>query len=152
MHIHKSFLMAHFTYCSSVWMNCLKTDSDKLEIMNEGALIYVYNDCSSEYHDSLTNKMTLTCRRCQDMLIIVLKVLTNRWPAYIKSLFKIRDNVKNLRGVNKLVSPKVKTTWHGLKFTVYTASKAWNSLSDELRSMTNIKLFRQEVRKISSFG
>ena len=43
---------------------------------------------------------------------------------------------------------KVKTTQHG----VYTASKAWNSLSDELRLMTNIKLFRQGERKISSFG
>ena len=94
--------------------------------------------------------MTLACRRCQDMLIIVLKALTNRWPAYIKSLFKLRDNVKNLRGVNKL--PKVKTTQQGLKSTVYTASKAWNSLSDELRLMTNIKLFTQGVRKISSFG
>ena len=38
MHIHKSFIMAHFTYCSSVWHNCLKTDSDKLEEMNERAL------------------------------------------------------------------------------------------------------------------
>ena len=143
--------MAHFTYCSSVWHNCLKTDSDKLEKMNERALRHVHNDFSSEY-DRLTNKMTLACRRCQDMLIIVLKALTNRWPAYIKSLFKLRDNVKNLRGVNKLVLPKVKTTQHGLKSTVYTASKAWNSLSDELRLMTNIKLFRQGVRKISSFG
>ena len=67
-------------------------------------------------------------------------------------MFKLRDNVKNLRGVNKLVLPKVKTTQCGLKSTVYTASKAWNSLSDELRLMTNIKLFRQGVRKISSFG
>ena len=151
MYIHKSFIMAHFTYCSSVWYNCLKIDNDKLEKMNERALRYVHNDFSSEY-DRLTNKMTLACRRCQDMLIIVLKALTNRWPAYLKSLFKLRDNVKNLRGVNKLIFPKVKTTQHGLKSTVYTASKAWNSLSDELRLMTNIKLFRQGVRKISSFG
>ena len=45
--------------------------------MNERALTYVYNDFSSEY-DRLINN-----RRCQDMLIIVLKALTNRWPAYI---------------------------------------------------------------------
>ena len=108
--------------------------------MNERALIYVYNDFSSEY-GRLTNNMTLAHRRCQDLLIIVLKAPTNRWPAYIKSLIKLRDNVKNFRGVNNLVLPKVKTTWHGLKSTVYTASKAWNSLSDELRLMTNIILF-----------
>ena len=40
-----------------------------------------------------------------------------------------------------LVLPKVKTTWHGWKSTVYTASKAKKPLSDEVRSMTNIKLF-----------
>ena len=61
-------------------------------------------------------------------------------------------HVSVFKGLNKLVLPKVKATWHGLKSTVYTASEAWNSLSHELRSMTNIKLFRQEVRKISSFG
>ena len=82
MHIHKSFIKAHFTYCSSVWNNSLKNDSDKLEIMNKRAFIYVYNDFSSQY-DRVTNKMTLTRRRCQDMLIIFLKALTNRWPAYI---------------------------------------------------------------------
>ena len=109
--------------------------------MNERALRYVHNE-----YDRLTNKMTLACRRCQDMLIIVLKALTNRWPAYFKSLFKLRDNVKNLRGVNKLVLPKVKTTQYGLKSTVYTASKAWNSLSDELRLMTNIKLFTRSAK------
>ena len=151
MHIYKSFIMAHFTYCSSVWHNCLKTDNDKLEKMNERALRYVHNDFSSE-HDRLTNKMTLACRRCQDMLIIVLKALTNRWPAYIKSLFKLRDNVKNLRGVNKLVLPKVKTTAWIEIHSVYCFQSLELSLSDELRLMTNIKLFRQGVRKISSFG
>ena len=86
--IFLSFIMAHFTYCSSVWNNCLETDSDKLEIhvVNKRALRYVYNDFSSEY-DRLTNKMTLSCRHCQDMLII--------------GLLTLRDNVKNLRGVNK---------------------------------------------------
>ena len=73
--------------------------------------------------------MTLAFRRCQDMLIIVPKALTNRWPAYIKSLFKLRDNVKNLRGVNKLVLPKVKTTWHGLKSTVYRLLPKLGTLS-----------------------
>ena len=77
-------------------MISLKTDSDKLEKMNERALRFVPNDFSSEY-DRLTNKMTLACRCCQDILIIVLKALTNRWPAYISSLFKLRDNVKNLK-------------------------------------------------------
>ena len=85
------------------------------------------------------------------MLIIVFKALTNRWPAYIKSLFKLRDNAKNLRGVNILVLSKVKTTQHGLKSTVYTASKAWNSLSDELRLMTNIKLFHLSVFQFQFF-
>ena len=64
-----------------------------------------------------------------------------------KNIFELMESLKCY-----LVLPKVKTTWHGLKSTLYTASKAWNSLSDELRSTANIKLFRKEVRKISSFG
>lgn len=41
MCLYKSFIIPHFSYCSSVWQNCLKADSKKLEKLNERALRYV---------------------------------------------------------------------------------------------------------------
>ena len=67
-------------------MNVWFSQQSKTLLINQTVISHNF---LSEY-DRLTSKMTLACRRCQDMLIIVPKALTNRWPAYIKSLFKVR--------------------------------------------------------------
>ena len=107
--------MPHFTYCSSVWNSCLKEDSHSLARLHERALRYVFNDSCNGY-DSLWSKIgySLSCRRKQDMLLIIFKALKNSMPQYIQSLFNIRDNKKNLRGNNKLVLPVAKTTTYVL--------------------------------------
>ena len=45
-------------------------------------------------------------RRIQKLLIIVFKTINNYPPEYLRDLFRLRDNIKNLRGVNKLQVPK----------------------------------------------
>ena len=108
--IYRTFIMPHFTYCSSIWNSCLKEDSERLERLHERALGYVFNDFSNGY-DSLCYKIgySLSCRRKQDMLLIIFKSLNNNMPQYIQSLFQVRENMKNLRGKNKLVLPEAKT-------------------------------------------
>ena len=59
-----------------------------------------------------------------------------------------RENIKNLRGTNKLVIPKVNTTRYGTKSVAFTAPKAWNSLPDKLRSMKSLKDFKIAVRSM----
>ena len=88
---------------------------------------------------------SLSCRRKQDMLFIILKALTNSVPQYIQSLVNIRENKKNLRGKNKLVLPVAKTTTYGLKSTCYIAAKACNTLPDNLRSVAEFARFRNKL-------
>ena len=147
--IYRAFIMPHFTYCSSVWNSCLKEDSDRLERLHERALRYVFNDFCNGY-DSLCSKIgySLSCRRKQDMLLIIFKALNNSMPQYIQSLFNVRENKKNLRGNNKLVLPVAKTTTYGLKSTSYIAAKAWNALPDNLRSVADFARFRKELREL----
>ena len=82
------------------------------------------------------------------MLLIIVKVLKNRMPQYIQSLFNRRENKKNVRGKNKLVLPVAKTTTYGLISTCYIAAKAWNALPDNLRSVAEFARFRNELRKL----
>lgn len=146
MCLYKSFILPHFSYCSSIWNNCLKADSKKLEKLNERALRYIYNHSGTDYND-LANRTggMLANRRIQDMLCIVFKALNNELPSYIKNMFKLRDNIKNLRGTNKLILPRVNTTRYGLKSTTYTASKEWNALPDNIRLITSGKGFKAAV-------
>ena len=58
----------------------------------------------------------------------------------MKDTFKLRDNVKNLRGTNKVYC--LNTSRYGLKSTVYTATKQWNTLPDNIRVITSEKEFK----------
>ena len=61
-------------------------------------------------------------------------------------MFKLRDNIKNLRGTNKLVLPRVNTARYRLKSTTYVASKEWNALPDEIRNIVVWKDFKTAIR------
>ena len=78
--------------------------------------------------------------------MIFFKCLINRAPEYLRDMFCIRDNIKNLRGTNKLVIPKANSSRFGLKSLRYTTAKAWNSLPDTMRTLTSAEAFRQAVR------
>ena len=149
MCLYKSFVMSYLTYCSSIWHHCLKTVSNKLEKLHGRVLRYICRDRSSDYR-ALTDRIgyTLADRRLQDMLIIIYKALNNRLPVYIENMFKVRINIKNLRSMNKLVLPHVNTAHYGIKSVVCTATKAWNSLPDNYRTMTSLKSFKAAVRKL----
>ena len=148
--LYNSFIMSYFTYCSTIWHNCMKSDSDRLDKLNERALRYIYSDQSSTYAGESTEgtSYTLADRRIQDMLILVFKAVNNLLPTYLSDLFIIRENIKNLRGTNKLVIPNVNTTRYGTKSVTFTAPKAWNSLPDRLRSMKSLKDFKIAVRSM----
>ena len=111
-----------------------------MEKLNERALKYIYNDFRSDYID-LANRTggTLANRRILDTLCVVFKAMNNRLPSYVKDMFKLRDNVKNLRGTNKLVLPRFNTSRYGLKSTVYTATKQWSALPDNIRVIIFLK-------------
>ena len=48
---------------------------------------------------------------------------------YISDLFVVRNNVMCLRGTNKLVVPRKKTTNFGLKCTPFIGSKMWKCVT-----------------------
>ena len=106
--------MSHFHYCSSVWHNCLKPDSNKLDRLHERALRYLYSDESSQT-STLCDRIgySLVDRRIQNLVIVVFKRINNYPPEYLRDLFRLRDNINNLRGVNKLQVPKPNTTRYG---------------------------------------
>ena len=62
------------------------------------------------------------------MLIIVLKAINNYLPEYLRDLFRLRDSIENLRGVNKLQVPKPNTTRYGKKSVKYMTAITWNRI------------------------
>ena len=46
--LYNSFIMSRFHYCSSIWHNCLKSDSKKLDRLHERTPRYLYSHESSQ--------------------------------------------------------------------------------------------------------
>ena len=79
-------------------------------------------------------------RRIQNLLIIVFKTVNNYPPEFLRNLFRLRDNIKNLRGVNKLQIPKPNATRYRKNSVKYLAAITWNKISDTLRSLHIVSL------------
>ena len=93
--------------------------------------------------------LTLSNRRLQDIAILIFKAVNGMLPEYISDLFVVRNNVKCLRGTNKLVVPHKKTSNFDLKSTTFIGAKVWNSLPDKLRKTKILKKFKKAVRELN---
>ena len=82
------------------------------------------------------------------LLIIVFKTINYYPPEYLRDLFRLRDNIKNLRGVNKLQIPKPNTTRYGKNSVKYLAAITWSKISDTLRSLSTLSAFKKAVREL----
>ena len=71
--LYKAYILPHFTYCSTIWMHCGKTASDKLEKLNKQALRLIFNDNANTYTTLLdkANMPSLHDRRVQGMCILI---------------------------------------------------------------------------------
>ena len=140
--------MCHFHHCSSIWHH-RQSDSKKLDRLHEPALRYLYSDESSQT-STLWHRIgySLVDRRIQNLLIIVFKTINNYPPEYLRDLFRLRDNIKNLRGVNKLHVPKPNTTRYGKNSAKYLAAITWNKICDTLRSLSTLLAFKKAVRQL----
>ena len=138
-------------YCSTVWMHCGKTASDKLEKLNKRALRLIFNDNGNTYTTLLdiANMPSLHDRRVQDMCILIYKVIHRTTPTPLRILLMLRSKSCNLRSKLILVEPRVITTKYGLNTFRYYGPKIWNSLNDELRTSPTLKTFVTRIRKIT---
>ena len=146
-----SIVNSHFTYCSTVWMHCGKTASNKLEKLNKRALRLIFNDDANTYTTlpEIANMSSLHDRRVQDMCILIYKVIHGTTPTPLSTLLTLRSKSSNLRGKLILVLPSVISTKYGLNTFRYCGPKIWNSLNDELRTSPTLKKFVTRIRKIT---
>ena len=94
--------------------------------------------------------VSLKAGRPLDVLTVVHKSLLGIVPAYVSSLFQLRNNINNLRGIKKLQIPHVNTTSYWKHSTRFLADKLWNELADKLRTSTSTTYFKNNVDLASS--
>ena len=146
--IFKSFIKSTFNYCPIIWHFCSKSNTDKLEKLQYRALRIVYSDYTSSYNTLLSKAevTTLHLSRQRAIAIQAFKCIHNLTPEYIRNLVKVKQSNYTLRYENILEIPNVRTTTYGKNTFRFGAAQVWNSLPNELRTVSEYKDFVRLVR------
>ena len=104
-------------------------------------------------YDELLKKAkiaSLYTGRLHKILMVVFKSLfVSTYPGYLKELFVFRNSSYSLRGKNILTLPIPRATNYGLECVPYQAAKIWNSLPDNIRTMTSFKDFKKAIKEMN---
>ena len=83
------------------------------------------------------------------MLVTINSCFQGRAPASISHFINVRTSNYNLRGVDVLSLPKVNSTKYGLKCFSYYATKQWNTLPDDIRTLAGTKDFVSKIQSLT---
>ena len=84
------------------------------------------------------------------MLITIYKCLNcNSFSKYLKDMLHLHHSEYSLRKTNILLLSKPVTSTYGLNSFRYFASKNWNFLPDNVRSVSTLSGFRRLLEAIS---
>ena len=148
--IYKAFILPHLEYCSPVLVGLSPGISQKLEITNQYAIRTLLNmPKTAPYEDllRLVDLKSLEQRRYFQSLVLFYKCLHNMGPTYIRQLFSLRSNERNLRGFCKLNQPAYKTRFGHRTFT-YITTRLWNNLLDHIRRFPTLSAFKANLLKL----
>ena len=95
-----SFIISHFSYCPLIWMFCSKKSTEKINAVHERSLRIIRNE--SLYPlllEEETHQTTFHQRCINSLMIEVYKYLNGHSPDIMNDIFKLRENMYNLRNV-----------------------------------------------------
>ena len=137
MLLFQHFILSHFHYCSLVWFDCGKENSNKLERIPERALRVIYNDYKSSYYSLLERANILTVEICKSLHALS--------PGYIQDPFTIKRSNYNLGDATKLAVRTCNTTKHGLGSVCYLGTKLYNSLPPDIKQITKLGAYKKKA-------
>ena len=150
-----SLIAPQFDYCNFVYDGCSKTESRKLEVLQNNALRAVMNVqgpySATVLHDELQIKWLDVSRKCACVNELY-KLLSGQGPLELAGHFKRKLITRNLRSNDdsKLEVPKVRLKMSENDF-VYRAVKYWESLTQIQRSAEDIDRFKSVIKSEMPF-
>ena len=114
---YKSFIASTFEYAPVVWIFCGKTNSKKLEKLQERALRFIYKDkvCSYELLLQKSGFLSLESLRLKYLAVETFKCIKGYNPKYLNDLFKVKEPKYNLRDENLVVQERFNTSTFGFR-------------------------------------
>ena len=121
-----------------------KTNSQKLEKIQDRALRILYDDYTSTY-DELLDKAgtnTLLINRLRLMALTVFKSINSLNPPCLNDIFSKKSVPYRMRDSYIIEQPKRRTTTFGLILFSYVGAKVWNELPTYLKETADLNDFK----------
>ena len=143
-----SFILCHFNYCPLIWILCGKGSRDKLEKINERAIILAYSGDSSSYKYLFANskETTIHVQSVGILALEVYKTLNNLNLVLMKDDFVHKTTGHNLRLKNPLDTPRARTTNNGVRSLSFQGPKIWNSLPESIKTAQNTRQYKNLIK------
>ena len=122
----------------------LKTDTKKIEKIQERGLRIVFQDTVSNYQDLLdkANLKNQEENRIQGILVEVFKALKGQTPVYIKELFVEKDTSYDLVRKDQLTLYHHRTKAYGIQTFSHQGARMWNKLDNSYKNCETAKDFK----------
>ena len=137
--VYSALIQPHFDYCCSVWDGLGETLSMKIQKLQNRAVRVITRSSYDSNASDLLNVLhldNLYIRRRKLKAQLTFKILKGNLHSYIGTLFYFRNSEYDLRNNQfKLNLPKPRTNYLKRNFS-YDSALLWNSLTEELRSLT----------------
>ncbi len=145
--IFNAFIVSNFLYCPVVWHMCSKSDTKKVEKVQERALCFIYRKFESDYKSvlNLAERSSFYMDRLKTIATEVYKAINGMSPESSQDLFVIKANVHDLRDNNKMKLYKFKTMTYGKHSIQYVAGILWNSINVDITNTDNVYVFKRTI-------
>ena len=108
----------------------------------------VYNDTSCAFQELLQRNRSVSIhhKNIQTLTTEVFKVVNDICPPIMKTFFDFRENCYNIRKFQEMRQQKIRTVRYGLETAFYRAPQLWSLVSENLKSLPNVNLFKSKIK------
>ncbi len=126
----------------------LKSDSKKVEKVQERAFCFIYRKFESDYKSllNLAERSSLNMDRLRTIVSEVYEAINGISREFLQDFFVIKANVHDLRDNNKMKLYKFKTMTYGKHSIKYVAGILCNSINVDIKNTDNVNVFKRKIR------
>ena len=148
--LYKAFILPHIDYADVVWDNCSNALADDIENAHLDALRTITGSVRGTSHNKLYTEsgfLPLKVRRERHKLILFYKIVNGLVPSYLASnlppLVSDLNPYHRRRPLDRQV-PQFRLEIYRKSFFP-SATVLWNDLSDNIKTLTSISLFKKRL-------
>ena len=127
-------------------MFCTKPSVGRINSIHEQCLCLIQQNYASDFEVLLENANEKPVhQKCIELLMIeVYKYLNDLSP----DIMSVWENTYNLRNFHIFESQNPRTKKFGFDSIAYRASQLWKNVSEEIRHLTSLPMFKKKIKKV----